>query len=104
MEMNSHVAQEYRLMVFKGPTHAHVYICIAIYLFTGTHHFPRLHLLQLAISSATTPSSSLHSLFSVCAVNLDYCRQRYFSVHAIVPCDDKSNDAILFISEATLIA
>ena len=42
-------------------------------------------------------------IFAVCAPNLDCCKGWYFSVHSIVPNYKRSDDAISFLSEATLI-
>jgi len=35
--MSSHVAQVYRLMVFKGPTHDHVYIYVLLLIYLPDH-------------------------------------------------------------------
>ena len=43
------------------------------------------------------------SIFAVCAPNLDCYKGWYFSVHSIVPSYKRSDDAISFLSEATLI-
>jgi len=58
MKLISHISWKYRLMIFGGPGHVHVYICIVIYLFIMLHQFPEVNILQLPLRAGSTLSAA----------------------------------------------
>ena len=58
MKLISHISWKYRLMIFGGPGHVHVYICIVIYLFIMLHQFPEVNILQLPLRAGSTLSAT----------------------------------------------
>ena len=103
MKLNSHISWEYRLMIFSGPWHVHVYICITICLFIVPHQFPKVDLMRLPLRAVTTPHPSLHPLFSACAHNLDCCKGWYSRCMPLCLTTRDQIMPFLFTSEATLI-
>jgi hypothetical protein len=74
--MDSHVTWEYRLMIFKGPRHVDVYICIDICSLILSCHFPTLGLFQFHARPATAPASLyIHCFLYVPAiwVTVEWC-------------------------------
>lgn len=81
-------------------------ICIAICLFILPCHFPRLGLLQCCLNKNKFHVLALYPTplyITVYACNIDCYKSCYFSAHAVVPTYERSDDVILFISEATLV-
>ena len=103
IRLNSHISWEYRLMIFSGPWHVHVYICITICLFIVPHQFLKVDLLRLPLRAGTTPHPSLHPLFSACAHNLDCCKGWYSRCMRLCLTTGDQIMSFLFTSEATLI-
>jgi len=83
---------------------APIYICIAICLLILPCHFSSLGLFQFHDRPATAPAPVYIHWFLYVPATWVTIEWYHFSVHAIVPRYKRSNDVLLFISEATLIS